>query len=62
MDTKEIVHDLTMALLSRNVTVSSPCELVSEYNKLFAEVEKEFKAQRKQSSVDIPQRSQFSGL
>lgn len=62
MDTKEIVHDLTMALLSRNVTVSSPCELVSEYNKLFAEVEKEFKSQRKQASAETPARNQLNGL
>lgn len=62
MDTKQIIHDLTMVLVNKNLAVSSPCELVSKYNKLFAEVEKEFKTQHKQSSVDIPQRSQFNGL
>ena len=62
MDTNQIVHDLTLVLLNKNIAVSSPCELVSEYNKLFSAFEKEFKAQRKQSSVDIPQRSQFNGL
>ena len=62
MDTNQIVHDLTLVLLNKNIAVSSPYELVSEYNKLFSAVEKEFKTQRKQSSVDIPQRSQFNGL
>ncbi len=62
METNQIVHDLTMVLLNKSVAVLSPCELVSEYNKLFSAVEKEFKTQRKQPSVDIPQRSQFNGL
>lgn len=62
MDTKQIIHDLTMVLVNKNAAVSSPCELVSEYNKLFAELEKEFKSQRKQASAETPARNQLNGL
>lgn len=64
METKQIAHDLTMALINNNVvTKSSPCELVSEYNRLFAIIEDELKSQhRNQSLVDIPNRESLNGL